>query len=361
MKWIALIALAFATSCATINNQSVVPKASGDTHVATAQQHVANGDLSKAKAHYDKAADAYAKKLGPTHPKTLSALRRAGEVAHRIGDNAGVRKTVSTLWEIVKTGISIADPQVGEAIDALAALHHNIGDKKAASQLYEDSLALMKQALGPKHPQLANVMFSLGQSYHDQGMHGAALDAFKEAYEITSKKYGQKSPQATKILDGMASAYEQQGNLSDALQAGEKALENQERLLLDKGPALAAKYGRLAATEEKLGNVSKAAFYYSKELAVLDLVSQEDKAVKILPQVGLAKALLAQGDVEKSHTNLQAALKAGENSFGENSPNLLHILNAMQELYESSGRQADAQRVADRITAIKSEQNKSGN
>ena len=98
-------------------------------------------------------------------------------------------------------------PDVGTALNNLAALYRAQGRYAEAEPLYKRALAIREKALGPDHPDVGTSLNNLAALYRAQGRYAEAEPLYKRALAIREKALGPDHPDVGTSLNNLAALY----------------------------------------------------------------------------------------------------------------------------------------------------------
>ena len=118
-------------------------------------------------------------KLDPREYVEQALEIKKGSLGHKIGDNAGIAKTLSMAGHVfLKTGDSVK-----------------------AEKFCRDSLKMTKILFGNNHPTLVEILVCLGQSLVNQGKQYEADDCFQKALDVAIR---QQNPDLKDIVERLS-------------------------------------------------------------------------------------------------------------------------------------------------------------
>jgi tetratricopeptide (TPR) repeat protein len=207
---------------------------------------------------------------------------------------------------------AVADaPNAGFPAGQLGVQMERGGKPDRAETLFRSAISLDEASLGPDHPFVAINLLNLADLYVDEGRFPDAEPLYRRAIAIREKALGPGHPELAIALNNLGAMYRLQGRYSEAESLYRRAL---------------------AIRETSLGKNHPAVFTSLNNLAVLYHV---------------------QGRYEKAEDYYRRALGVAKHAVRPDDPNLLKTLESYGNLLRRMNRDADAERIDQRIEAIR--------
>lgn len=159
------------------------------------------GDVERAEATYQQAADIFAQTVGRSHSSYATALVSLANSARAKGDYPRAR----TLTEEALDGMLANFPEDNMRVMAvrsnLASLDHQLGNLEAARDRYVETVRLQRATLG-EHHELSVTLANLARVDSELGNHDAARESAREALKIRTTVFGEAHDRtvATRVL-----------------------------------------------------------------------------------------------------------------------------------------------------------------
>ncbi len=280
--------------------------------------------------------------LGPNDPTVAESLNNLAGVRLSAGEFAEARDYMQQVLDIRRAHYGDGHPLVAHTLSNLAVVVHMQGDLAAAEPLYRDAVQQFRVALGNDHPTLASTLNSYGVLLQGRGANDAAVESLREAVDIYRRQPGGPHPTLATSLTHLGSVLRELGDLEDARQALLEALDIR-RATLPEGHHQIARtllaYGKLlmdlyepeaaeAAIREALGMYRKA--------------MSDDHWITAAAEMDLAVCLRAKHRPEEAEPLLLHSYQVLKTVRGERDGKTLQAAGELVKLYESMGRDDDA-------------------
>jgi tetratricopeptide (TPR) repeat protein/CHAT domain-containing protein len=293
------------------------------------------------------------KALGPDHPQVGSALNNLAALYRDQGRTSEAEPLLKRAIAIIEKALGPDHADVGLSLNNLAGLYYVQGRTAEAEPLFQRSLAIIEKSLGPDHPQVGQSLNNLAVLCRDQGRPAEAEPLLKRAIAIREKALGPDHPQVGQSLNNLAEILRAQVRtaeaeplLNRAIAIAEKALGPDHR---DVGSAL----NNLAALHRDQGRTAEAEPLLKRAIAIREKALGLDH-----PQVSeslndLAEVYRAEGRTAEAEPLFRRAIAIAEKALGPDHPDVGSVLNNLAALYRDQGRAAEAEPLLKRAIAIR--------
>jgi tetratricopeptide (TPR) repeat protein len=113
---------------------------------------------------------------------------------YRKGSYAEAVSIAERVLAIREKTLGLDHPDVGKALNNLAALYTTQGRYSDAEPLYKRTITILEKALGPEHPDVGKALGNLAGLYRDQGRYGDAETLYTRSVSIREKALGPDHP-----------------------------------------------------------------------------------------------------------------------------------------------------------------------
>jgi eukaryotic-like serine/threonine-protein kinase len=149
-----------------------------------------HGEPDRAVRHYERAAELYADRLGPTHLDAM-ATRAELAVAYRfVGRYTDALRILTELAEEYTALRGPGDPATIMTHLRLGSAHHDAGNHARAVQILEPLVARIEGRLGPEAPPAVSAALRLATTFRSVGRHDEAIARRKRGIETRRAAVG---------------------------------------------------------------------------------------------------------------------------------------------------------------------------
>jgi tetratricopeptide (TPR) repeat protein len=189
------------------------------------------GDDRDAEAQLRRAADLFARTLGPTHPRTLAARHY---LAVTLSELANYPEAIRIGEEVAAAEAAALGPDHPDTLATQHGLAHCYaftGQSERALQLNEHVYARRRATLGPDHPSTLSTANKLANSYGDVGRDADAVTLHEDTPARRRRVHGTDHPETFMSMNNLALAYAAVGRGKEATQLEEACLAGRRRVL----------------------------------------------------------------------------------------------------------------------------------
>lgn len=360
-----------------------------DTLVALAHIRHDQTDFPQAESLLRQALEIVRKLTGPERPEVATVL---SELAPVLVDENKLDEAESVVREAlsIRTGVlGSKHPQVAESLDALATVLQYRGRLAAAEPFYLQALQIRRAILPPEHPLIAQTLNNYAAVLERRGLIGDAEPLLREALAINRKVRGNSSPDVATSLNNLGVLLYGRGKQDEAQPLLEEAIAIQESVfgeesanvaspamtlgrihaarrdfaaaepLLRRAATLSRKnapedHPQVAVADGSLGHmlVEKGEFEEGERLlrraiGVLKAPSSGGAYYAAIFEGALGVSLMRREQIDEAETVLRSSLESLGQLFGVQDRNTRQAAQRLVELYEQTGRSADATRITD--------------
>jgi tetratricopeptide (TPR) repeat protein len=187
------------------------------------------------------------------------ALDAMSQVYSRLEDHVMAQDMAERQLALTEQFLGLHHPDVGAALNSVAASLQGQGKFVEAQPMYERSLAICERAHGPHHPNVAATLCNLGTLHFDQRDYGRAKPLLERALAIEERAYGLQHLQVSHILGALGRCCHESGDVAQAKTLYERALTIYQTQLGRTHPNSAEILERLADLASISGKSRKAA------------------------------------------------------------------------------------------------------
>jgi tetratricopeptide (TPR) repeat protein len=260
--------------------------------------------------------------------------------------------------ELAKRQLALAErrfgpnnPNVGRALNNLAALYHGQGRDGEAEPIMKRALAIAEKALGPDDPDVASDLNNLAEMYRAQGRYVDAEPLYKRALVIAEKALGPNHPDVAVDLNNLALLYNDQRRFAEAEPLYKRALDIDEKALGPDDPTVGIRLNNLALLYSGQGRYDAAEPLYKRALAIAEKAFGSNRTVGNRLN-NLANLYRDQGRLAEAEPLYKRSLAIREKVFGSDHPDVGETLTNLASLYNDLGRYAEAEPLMKRVLAI---------
>ena len=288
----------------------------------------------------------------------LKALRAANQLIYSVGYRQADHKTGQRWYRSAVTKrqrlrLDLNHPDVANSFHNLGNLHLSQGQYDNALTAFQQALSIRENVLFPNHPDLASSYNCLGIVYRNQGILDDAQQAYAKTLEIHIKALGPQHPKVGATHNNIGLLSYDQGKLKQSFQAYQQAIEIFRKSLGAEHPYLAISLyniGELYIFQKKFDDALRV---LQRARAILEK-NKDSKLVIVMQYLGAT--YLRQGQYTKARDYYQESLENVENSLGKDHPIVVDSLVGMGEIAWLQGRQAESQKILERLIQICTQQ-----
>ena len=282
---------------------------------------------------------------GPASMKDASwLLDRAGVYLRVRGRPADSKPLLERALAVDEAAYGPDHPDVGPALNNLAATLLDLGQPEAARSLLERALAITEAAYGPDHPTVAIALNNLAATLRDLGQPEAARPLQERALAIDEAAYGPDHPNVGIDLNVLALILQDSRQPEAARPLLERALAITEAAYGANHPTVATRLNNLALTLRDLGQPDAARPLLERALAIDEAAYGADHPTVATRLNNLAMILRDLGQPEAARPLLERALAIGEAAYGADHPAVATRLSNLALILRDLG-QPEAARV----------------
>lgn len=314
------------------------------------------GELAEAEEHIRFALALMLDHAGPEHP--LSA-RLMGNLANLLGDQGRLREARELALEAMELQIALHGAESVRAARAhtlLARLQQLEGEFAEAEASLRHAERLLRAQRGPEPVYLSEGLRMLGGLALARGDSAGAEAAYREARALIVDVLGPMHPDVVACDVGIGFALHASGRPAEARPVFESAGDAREALY---GAAyvltIQARISQ-AITIEQSGDLAEAIELMREQLEIVADAPAHQHELETSLRSGLARCLMAAGDLETAQEVIGAALRGVEERYGRESVFLVDPLTRQAQLAQARGAHELAEECARRAMRIAGDQ-----
>ena len=182
------------------------------------------GDLSAARAAYERALRINEARYGSDHPEVATGVNNLGGTLLALGDLSGARAAYERALRIDEAVHGPDHPKVAIRVNNLGVVLLAQGELSMARAAFERALRIDETVHGPYHPKVGIRLNNLGRALQDIGDLSGARALYERALRIAEAVSPPDYPKVSIRLTNLGSVLLALGDLSGARAAYERAL-----------------------------------------------------------------------------------------------------------------------------------------
>ena len=207
---------------------------------------------------YRKAENAYEKRFGTDHEKTLTVIRKQSLVLNHMGEHEKANSNLKRLLAVEKQSFGTDNRETLRTMTGLAGVLNGMGEYEEAKKLYELVLDKKRIFYGEKHPEYVMSLMNWAYVCHltaDTGQEKICVGPLEQALaeDLVENAEGKIDLQDTLIL-----LYIDCGDYDKATGLAAEMTDSAEYHYFYKKKFLADRYDTAKLAFEKAGNLEKA-------------------------------------------------------------------------------------------------------
>jgi tetratricopeptide (TPR) repeat protein len=169
--------------------------------------YLSNKEISQAIIQFEETLELRKRRLGETHPSTLTSMNNLALAYLREGNIDQARPIFQQTYQLREALLGVDHPNTLASLHNLARVYREQGEFSKALALYKNSLDRLKAKLGSEHPDV--ILFLEGQAitYRAMGQINKALPLMEEAVERSSVQPGPDHPETLSRKSNLAAVY----------------------------------------------------------------------------------------------------------------------------------------------------------
>lgn len=221
---------------------------------------------------YRKAENAYEKRFGIDHEKTLAVVRRRSLVLSHMGKHEKANSNLKTLLTVEKLSFGTDDRETLRTMTGLAGVLNGMGEYEEAKKLYEIVLNKNREFYGEKHPEYIMAFMNWAYVCHltaDTEQEKICAGPLEQAL---AENLIENTESKIDAQDTLIRLYIDRGEYDKAATLAVQMIESAEYHYFYKKEFLADRYDTVKLAFEKAGNPEKAREYEYKKTHMNELI-----------------------------------------------------------------------------------------
>ncbi|HYV44589.1 MAG TPA: serine/threonine-protein kinase [Myxococcaceae bacterium] len=314
----------------------------------------AAGHWEKAIAPLRRALELKQRALGPSHPavaETMLALAKEMKGSDQLSD--ALAEAEGAL-EILQKAYSMEHPELARAWQALGQIHRDRGEFNQELTYARRILALQEQQAAPGSVELARAHQGVAIALDNLGDHEGALVETRAALAGYEAFYGERKERqedvASLLLDIGFQKYEL-GADAEALAYFQRSLPIHERALGAADPKMVHPYNAMGMALAGLGRAAEADAYFQRALEAARRLEGENYDLFFV-YLGQGRAFYERGKVSESRERLERALELRQRVAPKGSTVLALVEGDLARAELADGQVEAARARADRAVEV---------
>jgi tetratricopeptide (TPR) repeat protein len=230
------------------------------------------GRYDEADATLQRALTMQEQMLGPNHDDVSVTLTFMGESCFAQGNYRRAKKVLIRAVAIAELHV-VPEKYPNTFLSALhylCCVYLRLEEYVRAQPIAERQLALVEQFKGPHHPQVGAALNNVAACLKGQGKLSEALSMYERVLAITERVHGSNHTDVATTLSNVGNLYREQGDHRRAKGVLERALVIDERALGPQHLDVANTLGHLANCCHMAGDLAQAKSLLERALAIYD-------------------------------------------------------------------------------------------
>jgi serine/threonine protein kinase/predicted negative regulator of RcsB-dependent stress response len=221
---------------------------------------------------------------------------------------AQAEQSLRTALPLLQGAIEQGLDRHAESALALSVVLLQQNKTAEAAELLKQQIVQFERVFGADHPLVGDTWNALGIAYCESGDYAPCGDAFRNSADIERRQSTEPTLRLMVRQMNLGSAYHDAGRLSDAIEALKQAEQTAISLNGERDTNLLPIYYELAGSLRDAGDVAGAERLLVAAQPILASVAHENDRLKTLVEIERGRVLFAQGKIDDSVRQLQAAV-----------------------------------------------------
>jgi CHAT domain-containing protein/Tfp pilus assembly protein PilF len=306
-------AIAAATNAVGANDAYV-----GALTASTADLLWTKGDLPKAKASAERAAEIARQLPEPNDPQLAAALDVSAQVYRSSDEGAKAEELLKQVIEITQRSLGDDHPKLVQYRMQLAWQYGNRGDFAGDMRELQHAAAIADKSLEPDDFWSIAVKNNLGDLYLNQEDLDHAEPLAEQALTGLEKKYGPENPRVAIPLQNLGAIARQRRQYARALELLERAEKINEKALGGQHPRTAALLINIGNVHKDEGQYDQAEEFFKRALDILEVSAGPYNRLTLQALTSLSTVSAAEGKRTQALAYSERATQAAEENIGLN-------------------------------------------
>ena len=318
------------------------------------------GRRDEAEPLFRRALASQAEHLGRDHPEYANTLFNLSLLLREKGDHAAAEPVLREVLELDRKHYDANHPMLAYSLMSLAGSLEFTGRLKEAEPLFAEALAIRQASLEPGHPNLIKAIGTLGLNLERQGRYREAEPLLQEAVDMALEHLGKHRITAGR-LDDLGWLMRDTGRYDESLALHRQALEIKLEVLGPEHTNVAITLMQMARTLVFQNRLGEARDRQEEALGIAREQGGEDNVFTATNELGLARILLLQGDVDGATQLADKGLLTMRRLQDDSSTRLAGALEVRGSIHRAAGALDEAERLLRQGLAIRSRVQGDGN
>jgi tetratricopeptide (TPR) repeat protein len=283
------------------------------------------------------AREAYGKKLGTFHAKTLLADDQICRTLLSLGQYTEASDLAERCANDAGRSLGTQNTIYSDFVQLQGDLFKEKGKHDEALDRYKEALTIELSCFGDSHPCIAESYSRIGSIWEIKGNYDKALGYFEQTLSINLEYYGKSHPNVAVSYNQIGSIWETKGNYEKALEYFQKNLEINLQYYGESHPNVAESNNRIGDIWETKGDYDKALGYFEKDLEINLQYYGESHPNVAVSYYRIGGIWKTKGDYDKALEYFEKDLKISIQYYGESHPNLAASYNQIGGIWNTKG------------------------
>jgi serine/threonine-protein kinase len=291
--------------------------------------------------------------VGDDDPNLANALEALAQARGAQGDNEEAASLLERVVAIREKNLDSMDPVVARALDNLATVYRAQGKYEQAEKVYQRSLRINEKVMGSEDASVAATLNNIAALYAAQGRSAEAEPLLRRSLEISEKALGSDHPRVATALANLGAVKVDQGSYAEAEPLLLRALSLGERVLGAEHPSVAKTINNLGGLYVEESRYSEAEPLLRRSLEIAERSRGPEHLSVAIALNNLAGLYLKQGRTAEAEPLFWRSLRIAENALGSEDLFVARLLNNLGELRGRQARYAEGERLCERALDIR--------
>jgi len=302
------------------------------------------GDYEEAEPLFRRVLELRRETLGDDDPGVATALNNLGLLLYEKGEPDEAERLLRRALELRRAAYPEGHAEVADTLGNLGLVLDQRGDREGAARLHRESLELRRRTLGEDHPHVAISLNNLANSLSGTGELEESERLHRQALELRRRILGETHPQVAESLNNLASVLYMRGDLEAAEPIFRQVVELDAKMLGEDHPDRANSIGNLGMLLYKMERYEEAEVQLRDALRRLERSLEPGHWLLGLARSNLGACLTRLGRFSEAEAQLKDGHSLLTATLGPQNPRTTGAVERLVELYERSGRPAEAAR-----------------
>lgn len=322
----------------------------GDRHINVAESLVALGQvyrlmsrLPESEALFREALETERAILGPTNPRIAKTMGRLSLTLRDAGNYAAAEPLIREALSMQRRLLPEDHPDLAQSVNNLAALLRRMGEFETAEALYREALEMRRRIYEGDHPDLAESLNNLALQLVQSGDPEGAEPLYREAVAMYRRLFGEEHPYVATVTRNLGSVVRRLGDLDEAERLYREALSVARGAHGDEHPEVASGLFALAFVLGDRRDFDDAEPYFRQALEMRRRLLGEEHPIVATSLRGLGAMYRDKGELDSAETVLGEAVRIARKALGDDHVTTASALHELGATLGEQERYADAE------------------